>query len=148
MSDLKARLLNDMKDAMRAQAKDQLMVIRLLTSAIKQYEVDNRVDVDDTIVLGILEKQCKQRRESIKQYQDAGRDDLVQQERFELELIQAYLPAQMTEDELSALVKEAVSATAATGIKDMGKVMAWLKPKAQGRVDMSLASAAIKSALE
>lgn len=148
MSDLKARLLNDMKDAMRAQAKDQLMVIRLLTSAIKQYEVDNRVDVDDTIVLAILEKQCKQRRESIKQYQDAGRDDLVQQERFELDLIQAYLPAQMTPEELAALVKEAISTTQAAGIKDMGKVMAWLKPKAQGKVDMSLASAAIKQALE
>jgi len=147
MSALKQRIVDDMKSAMRAKDKDRLMTIRAILAAIKQQEVDTREDVDDTDVLAILDKQSKQRRESISQYSEAGRDDLVAQEELELGFIQEYLPEPMSDDEIQSLIKEAIDATEASSMKDMGKVMAYIKPKAQGRADMGKISGKIKSAL-
>ena len=147
MSALKERLVEDMKTAMRAKEKDRLMTVRTLLAAIKQQEVDTREDVDDTAILAILDKQSKQRRESIKQFSEAGRDDLVAQEELELGFIQVYLPEPLTADEIQALIDEAVEATGATSMKEMGKVMAHIKPKAQGRADMGKISGLIKAAL-
>ena len=147
MSALKQRLVDDMKSAMRAKEKDRLLTVRTLLAAIKQQEVDTREDVDDTDVLAILDKQSKQRRESISQFSSAGRDDLVAQEELELGFIQEYLPEPMSDDEIQSLIKEAVDATEASSMKYMGKVMAYIKPKAQGRADMGKISGQIKSAL-
>jgi len=147
MSALKDRITDDMKSAMRAKEKDRLMTIRTILAAIKQQEVDTREDVDDTAILAILDKQSKQRRESISQFTKAGRDDLVAQEELELGFIQEYLPEPMTDDEVQALIKEAIEATQASSMKDMGKVMAHIKPKAQGRADMGKISGQIKAAL-
>lgn len=147
MSLLKARITEDMKTAMRAHEKAQLGVIRLILAAIKQQEVDTRVEMDDTAVLVVLDKMTKQRRESIRQYGDAGRTDLVDQEVFELGIIQAYLPQQLSEAELDALLQQAVAETGAASVRDMGKVMTWLKPKVQGRTDMGQVSGLIKTRL-
>lgn len=147
MSELKDRLVNDMKLAMRAKDKDRLMTIRTLLAAIKQQEVDTRKELDDADVLAILDKQSKQRRESISQYAKAGREDLVSQEELELGFIQEYLPEPLTEEEIQTLIQEAIAATGATSMKDMGKVMAHIKPLAQGRADMGKISGQIKSAL-
>ncbi len=147
MSQLKARLTEDMKSAMRAKEKDRLMTIRTILAAIKQQEVDTREDVDDTAILAILDKQSKQRRESISQFTTAGRDDLVAQEALELGFIKEYLPEPMTDDEVASLIKEAIGATGAESMKDMGKVMGYIKPKAQGRADMGSISSQIKAAL-
>ena len=144
---LKDRILQEVKDAMRAKDKPRLATLRLITAAIKQQEVDERIELNDTQVLALLDKMCKQRRESISQFEKAGRDDLIAQEASELELIQTYLPEQLAEDEIAALIDEAMAATGAASIKDMGKVMGQLKPKLQGRADMGAVSAMIKAKL-
>ncbi len=147
MSALKDRLVDDMKSAMRAKEKDRLMTVRTILAAIKQQEVDTREDVDEAGVLAILDKQSKQRRESIAQFSKAGRDDLVAQEELELVIIKEYLPEPLSADEVQSLIKEAIDATGAESMKDMGKVMAHIKPKAQGRADMGKISGLIKAAL-
>jgi len=144
---LKAQITADMKDAMRAKDKDRLGTIRLILAAIKQREVDERIELDDTQVLAVLDKMVKQRRDSITQYRDAGREELAAKEESELGVIQQYLPAALSEAEVDALIDEAVSASGAESIKDMGKVMGMLKPKVQGRADMGEVSARIKARL-
>ena len=144
---LKDRIQQDVKDAMRAREKQRLATIRLITAAIKQREVDERIELDDEQVLLVLDKMCKQRRESISQFEKAGRDDLIDVEVREMEVIQGYLPEQLGDDEIAALIDAAMSDTGATAIKDMGKVMRQLKPKLQGRADMSAVSAMIKARL-
>ncbi len=144
---LKDRILQDVKDAMRARDKPRLATIRLITATIKQQEVDERIELNDAQVLALLDKMCKQRRESISQFEKAGRDDLIAQEESELALIQTYLPEQLGEDEITALIDAAMADTGATSIKDMGKVMGQLKPKLQGRADMGAVSALIKAKL-
>ncbi len=147
MSELKKRLIEDMKSSMRAKEKDRLMTIRTILAAIKLQEVNTREDVDQAGVLAILDKQSKQRRESIAQFSKAGRDDLVAQEELELGFIQEYLPEPLSDDEVLVLINEAIDATSADSMKDMGKVMAHIKPKAQGRADMGKISGLIKAAL-
>ena len=144
---LRDRITEDMKTAMRAGAKERLATIRLALAAIKQREVDERITLDDTQVLAVLEKMIKQRREAIPQFESGGRADLVAKETAEIAVLQTYLPAQMSEAEVDALIAEAIAATGATTIKDMGKVMAVVKPKAQGRADMGAVSARIKQKL-
>ena len=144
---LKDRILQDVKDAMRSKDKPRLATLRLITAAIKQQEVDERIELDDAQVLALLDKMCKQRRESISQFEKAGRDDLIAQEVSELEIIQTYLPEQLGEDEITALIDETMAATGASSIKDMGKVMGQLKPRLQGRADMGAVSAMIKAKL-
>jgi uncharacterized protein YqeY len=144
---LKERITEDMKSAMRAGEKARLATIRLALAAIKQREIDERVTLDDSQVLAVLEKMIKQRREAIVQFQSGARADLVAKETAEIAVLQGYLPAQMSEAELDALIAEAISATGAASIKDMGKVMAVVKPKAQGRADMGAVSARIKQRL-
>ena len=146
-SELKDRVVDDMKSAMRAKEKDRLMTVRNILAAIKQQEIDTREELDDTAVLAIIDKMCKQRRESISQFTDAGRDDLVAQEELELSFLQDYLPEAMSDDEVQSLIKEALDATGASSMKDMGQVMAYIKPKAQGRADMGKISGLIKSAI-
>jgi uncharacterized protein YqeY len=147
MSVLKDRLQADMKAAMKAGEKDRLGVIRLIMAAIKQREVDERIQLDDAQVLAVLDKMVKQRRESIAQFQAAGRDDLVAAEQAELGVIQDYLPQALSETEVESLINEALAESGASGIGDMGKVMAILKPKMQGRADMAAVSARVKSLL-
>lgn len=144
---LKEKITNDMKDAMRAGDKARLSVIRLILAAIKQREVDERIILDDTQVLTVLDKMLKQRRDSVTQFQKGNRQDLADQELFEIKLIQSYLPAQLSEVELDRLVADAIKASAAASIKDMGKVMGLLKPQVQGRADMGAVSARIKTKL-
>ena len=139
--------MQDVKDAMRAKDKPRLATLRLITAAIKQQEVDERIELNDAQVLALLDKMCKQRRESISQFEKASRDDLIAQEASELELIQTYLPEQLSDDEIAALIEETMAATGAASIKDMGKVMGQLKPKLQGRADMGAVSAMIKAKL-
>lgn len=149
MSDasLKARIQEDVKAAMRSKDKERLGTLRLITAAIKQKEVDERIELTDTDVLAVLEKMVKQRNDSISQYQQAGRDDLVAKEQAELDIIKTYLPEQMSEAELEALVSDIVAATGASGMQDMGKVMGQVKPKVQGRADMGLVSKMVKARL-
>ena len=144
---LKDRIQQDVKDAMRAKDKTRLAAIRLITAAIKQREVDERIELDDAQVTAVLDKMAKQRRESISQFEKAGRDDLIAQEVMELEMIQSYLPEQLGEDEINALIDSAMQATGATSIKDMGKVMGQLKPKLQGRADMGKISGLVTQKL-
>jgi uncharacterized protein YqeY len=144
---LKAQITEDMKSAMRAGDKERLGTIRLALAAIKQREVDERITLDDPQVLGVLEKMIKQRREAITQFASGGRADLVSKETAEIGVLQAYLPAQMNAAEIDALITEAIAATGASSIKDMGKVMAAVKPKAQGRADLGAVSARIKQKL-
>jgi len=144
---LKERLTEDMKTAMRSADKERLGTVRLALAAIKQREVDERISLDDAQVLAVLEKMIKQRREAIAQFQTGGRADLVAKETAEIGVLQQYLPAQMSEAEVDALIAAAISATGATSIKDMGKVMAAVKPKAQGRTDMGALSNRIKQKL-
>jgi uncharacterized protein YqeY len=144
---LKDRLTEDMKTAMRAADKERLGTVRLALAAIKQREVDERVSLDDAQILGVLEKMIKQRREAIVQFQSGGRADLVAKETAEIAVLQQYLPAQMEEAEIDALIAAAIQSTGAASIKDMGKVMAVVKPKAQGRTDMGALSARIKQKL-
>ena len=144
---LKARITEDMKAAMRGGDKRRLGVIRLIQSAIKQREVDERVELDDAQVIVTLDKMLKQRRDSIEQYQKASREDLAEQEAFEIGVIQEYMPAALSEAEIDALVDEAIAATGASSMRDMGEVMGRLKPKLQGRADMGEVSKRIKSRL-
>lgn len=144
---IKENLNNDIKDAMRAKDKNLLTTLRLITAAVKQIEVDERIEVDDARMLVILDKMTKQRKESIAQYEKANREDLVAQERFELGVIAKYMPEPMSAAEIDKLVHEAIVSTKAEKMADMGKVMAELKPKLQGRADMSQVSALIKAKL-
>jgi uncharacterized protein YqeY len=144
---LKVRIQDDVKAAMRARDKSRLSVLRMVTAAIKQKEVDERTELDDTAVLQVLDKMAKQRRESLEQYRSAGRDDLAGQEQFELDLIAEFLPEPLGEEELAALIREAISATGAAGMRDMGKVMQALRDKVQGRADMKAVSGAVKGIL-
>ena len=132
---------------MRSGEKERLGVIRLITSAIKQREVDERIVLDDTQVLSVLEKMIKQRKESVAQFQAGNRQDLVDKENSEITLLQGYMPSQLSDAELDSLIGEAVTATGASSIKDMGKVMAIIKAKAQGRADMAAVGAKIKAKL-
>jgi len=136
-----------MKAAMRAGEKERLGVIRMITSAIKQREVDERIVLDDAQVLVVLEKMIKQRKESVAQFQAGNRQDLVDKESAEITLLQTYMPSRLSDAELDALIAEAVAATGAASIKDMGKVMAVIKAKAQGRADMAAVGAKIKAKL-
>lgn len=149
MSDtsLKQQLTADMKSAMKAKDKQRLTTIRLILSALKQVEVDERIEVDDERLIIILDKMAKQRRESISQYEQAGREDLAEIEQSELDIIKAYLPAALSQQEIAQLVEQAITATSASSMKEMGKVMAMLKPQLQGRADMSQVSQLIKSQL-
>ena len=144
---LREQLTADMKDAMRAKDKERLGTIRLVLAAIKQREVDERIELDDTQVLVVLDKMLKQRRDSIKQYRDAGREELAAVEESEIAVIQGYLPAALSDEEIDTLINEAVAASGAEGMKDMGKVMGQLKPKLQGRADMGQVSGKIKARL-
>jgi len=136
-----------MKSAMRAGEKSKLATIRLILAAIKQVEVDTRNDLDNSQVLAVLDKMVKQRRESISQYEQAGRNELAEKEHQEITVIQEYLPEQLGEDEITSLIDEAIAATGAESMRDMGKVMGQLKPKLQGRADMGAVSARIKARL-
>lgn len=147
-ANLKTKIQEDMKQAMRDKNSQRLGAIRLILAAVKQIEVDQRIVVDDQTLLGILDKMAKQRRDSIAQFQAANRPDLVEQEQFELEIIQEYMPAQLSETEINNLVAEAIKATQAQSIKDMGKIMAILRPKVQGRADMAIVSNKLKQQLE
>ena len=144
---LKERITEDMKTAMRAGEKERLATVRLLLAAIKQREVDERITLDDGQVVAVIEKMIKQRREAIGQFESGGRSDLVAKETAEIGVLQGYLPAQLTTAEVDALITEAIAATGAASIKDMGKVMGFVKPKAQGRTDMGALSARIKQKL-
>ena len=147
MMSLKDRIKDDMKAAMRSGEKERLGVIRMITSAIKQREVDERIALDDTQVLSVLEKMIKQRKESLVHFQAGNRQDLVDKEAAEITLLQGYLPFQWSDAEIDALILDAVAATGAASIKDMGKVMAIIKGKAQGRADLGAVGAKIKAKL-
>jgi hypothetical protein len=144
---LKERITEDMKAAMRAGDKERLSTIRMVQAAIKQREVDERIALDDTQVLSVLEKMIKQRKESISQFEQGGRPDLAAKEQTEILLLQDYLPAQLSDAELETIIKEAIASSGATSVKDMGKVMAAVKAHAAGRADMGAVSARIKAAL-
>ncbi|MGL6222160.1 MAG: GatB/YqeY domain-containing protein [Steroidobacteraceae bacterium] len=144
---LKERITEDMKSAMRAGEKERLGTIRMLQAAIKQREVDERVLLDDAQVLAVVEKMLKQRKESIAQFEQGNRPDLAAKEQAEIELLVVYLPAQLTDAEVDALIQEAIASTGAASVKDMGKVMGVVKAKAAGKADMGAVSARIKAAL-
>lgn len=144
---LKQHLNADVKDAMRSKDKPRLAALRLMTAAIKQREVDDRVELQDADITAILDKMAKQRRESISAYEKADRQDLVAQEAFELDLINSYLPKPLSDDEIKTMIKKAIDTTGASEIKDMGKVMGILKPQMQGRADMGNVSNIIKKQL-
>jgi len=144
---LKERITEDMKTAMRSGEKERLGVIRMLQAAIKQREVDERITLDDAQVLAVLEKMLKQRRESIAQYESGGRADLAAKEAAEIAVLQVYMPAQLSEAELDALIAAAITQTGAASIKDMGKVMGIVKSQAAGRADMGAVGARIKARL-
>lgn len=144
---LKQNLSEAMKAAMKGGDKPRLGVIRLVMAAIKQVEVDERIELDDERVLAVLDKMVKQRRESISQYTAAGRDDLVQQEEYEVSVLQDFLPEALSDDEIEQMIAQAVDETGASSIKDMGKVMGLLKPQMQGRADMGAVSGKIKTRL-
>ena len=144
---LKPRIQDDIKTAMKAKDKDRLATLRLISAAIKQREVDERIELDDTQVLATLEKMIKQRRDSIAQYEQAGRAELAAKEQAEVQIIQTYMPESLSPEEISALIDEAIAETGAAAMKEMGKVMGVLKPKMQGRADMGQVSALVKSKL-
>ncbi len=147
MTNLQDRIKDDMKAAMRAKEKARLGVIRLILAAIKQREIDERITLGDTQILAVLEKMVKQRRDSIKQYEDANRQELADQEHSEIVILQEYLPEQMDTNEVEAIIVEIIGDTGASGPQDMGKVMAALKPRIQGRADMGQASQLVKTKL-
>ncbi|MFK7862243.1 MAG: GatB/YqeY domain-containing protein [Granulosicoccus sp.] len=147
MSETRQRILDDIKTAMKAGDKPRLATLRLMSAAIKQREVDERIELDEESVIVILDKMLKQRRESITQYSKAGRDDLVAVEQTESDLIQAYLPAQLSDEEIIRIVEAAVTESGAASVKDMGKVMGLVKPQMQGRADMASVSKIIKDRL-
>ncbi|WP_334109151.1 GatB/YqeY domain-containing protein [Methylobacillus sp.] len=144
---IKAQITEDMKAAMRAKDSARLGAIRLLQAAIKQREVDERIELDDSQVIEAIEKMLKQRRDSISQYEAANRQDLADVEKFEVTVLQTYLPAALTDDEVNAIITDVIAETGASGIKDMSKVMAAVKPKVLGRADMGKISGLIKSGL-
>ena len=144
---LKAQITEDMKAAMKSGDKDRLKVIRLIMAAMKQVEVDNRIELDDAGVLGVLDKMVKQRRDSVEQFVKGGREDLAAIERYEIEVLEQYLPDQLSDAELAALVDEVIKATGASGMSDMGKVMGQIKARAAGRADMGAVSARVKDRL-
>lgn len=144
---LKERIQEDMKNAMRARASERLGTIRLMLAAIKQREIDERITLDDTQILAVLDKMLKQRRESIIQFVNAGREDLAAKERNEITVIQDYMPAALSDAELDALIDAAIAESGAQAVKDMGKVMAIVRPQVQWRGDMSAVSARIKARL-
>jgi hypothetical protein len=146
-STLKPQLTDDMKSSMKSGDKHRLGVVRLILAAIKQIEVDERIELDDTRILAVLDKMVKQRRESIAQYGKGGRDDLVAVEEAEIVIIQEYLPAALSEAEINTIVEQSIESTGAASIKDMGKLMGVLKPQLQGRADMGKVSQLIKSRL-
>ncbi|MBB5189088.1 hypothetical protein HNQ57_003388 [Zhongshania antarctica] len=145
---LKQTLSDAMKTAMRAKDKARLSAVRLILADIKRIEVDERIDIDDARVLAVLDKMLKQRRDSISQYDGAGRVDLADQERFEMDVIQSFLPTPLSEAELDALISTAITSTGADSIKNMGQVVAILKPQVQGRADMGMVSQKVKSQLQ
>ncbi len=147
MSELKQQLTADMKQAMRDKDKPRLGVVRLALAAIKQREVDERVELDDTQVLAVLDKMVKQRRDSVRQFEEAGRQDLADQESFEITVLQTYLPEALGDNELDVLIDEAIATSGASSMKEMGKAMGILKPKVQGRADMGAVSAKLKARL-
>lgn len=144
---LKARIQDEMKAAMRAREKQRLGTIRLIQAEIKRIEVDERIEVDDERLLVVLDKMCKQRRDSVQQYLAAERQELADQENAEIAIIQEFLPAQLSDDELATMIDQAISNSGAESMKDMGKVMGQLKPKLQGRADMGAVSKLIKAKL-
>ncbi len=144
---LKGQIQDDMKTAMKAGDKDRLKVVRLILAAIQQIEIDERTELDDAAVLGVLNKMVKQRRDSISQFRDGGRDDLAETEQDEIAVIENYLPEQMSDDELDAMIGKAISETGAESIRDMGKVMAAIKAQAEGRADMAAVGAKVKTIL-
>ena len=147
MSDLKERIAEATKTAMKARDKARVAALRLVGADIKRVEVDERKMLDDAAVLVVLDRMRKQRNDSLKQYRDAGRDDLADKEQFELDLIQEFLPQALSEDEIAALIDDAMASTGATTMQDMGKVMGILKSQVQGRADMGQVSAQVKAKL-
>jgi len=147
MSELKARLTADMKAAMKSGDKERLAVIRMLLAAIKQKEVDERVELRDADIIAVLNKQAKQRKESIDQFRNAGRNDLADSESFELSIIESYLPQPLSEAELDQLIQTAITEIGATSMAQMGQVMNLVRERAAGRADMALVSAKVKAAL-
>lgn len=147
MSELKAAINTAMKEAMKAREKERLGTIRLIMSEFKRIEVDERVELDDARVLAILDKMLKQRRDSVTQYEAAAREDLAAIERAEMAVINEFLPEALGDDEIAALIRDAVAASGATSVRDMGAVMAILKPKVQGRADVAVVSQKVKAAL-
>jgi hypothetical protein len=146
-SPLKLTIQDSVKDAMRAKDKPRLGVLRQITASIKQVEVDNRVDLSDDDIIVILTKMCKQRREALEQYENAGRDDLADIEKAELAIIEEFLPEALSEEEIAEAIKAAIAEAGASSIKDMGAVMNILRPKIQGRADMGAVSGQVKAAL-
>ena len=146
-SALKTRINDDVKTAMRSKDKDRLATLRLITAAVKQKEVDERIELNDDQIIAVLEKMLKQRKDSIDQYEKAGRDELADKEKSEMVIIEEYMPEQLSDDEISALIDEAIAATGASEMKDMGKVMGMLKPKLAGKADMGAVSGKIKAKL-
>ena len=144
---LKTRILEDVKSALRAQERERLGVLRLITAAMKQKEVDERIELDDEQVLGVLEKMIKQRRESLEQFEKAAREDLAARERYELEVIQSYMPAPLSEADLAALIQSTIQQLGASSVRDMGVVMNALRGQVQGRADMKAVSLAVKARL-
>ncbi len=147
MPSLKETIKDTMKAAMKSGDKTRLGTIRMILAAIKQIEVDERIELDDSRIIAVLDKMLKQRRESIRQYQDAYRNDLADIEAAEILVIQEFLPQPLSEEEIKQMIQQAINDTGAESIKDMGKVMGLLKPKMQGRADMAVVSAQIKTAL-
>jgi uncharacterized protein YqeY len=144
---LKTQIAEDMKSAMRAKDAPRLAAIRLLMAGVKQREVDERIELDDVAITAVVEKQIKQRRDAITQYEAGGRPELADAERFEIEVLQAYLPEPLSADAVAAIIRQAIADTGAAGAKDMGKVMAAVKPQIAGRADMGAVSGQIKGAL-
>ncbi len=144
---LKIRITEDMKTAMRARDTARLGAIRLLLAAIKQIEVDQRIEPDDAVIISVIEKMIKQRKDSISQFQGAGRQDLVDAEQFEIEVINAYMPQALSAAEVAAIIAAAVADSGASSMQEMGKVMAIVKPQLAGRADMGQVSAAVKARL-
>ena len=144
---LKVRITDDMKSAMKAGDKDRLKAVRLIMAAIKQVEVDNRIELDDAGILGVLEKMLKQRRDSVSQFKQGGREDLADIELAEIDVVNTYMPEQMDDAELDTLIDETIQATGAESIRDMGKVMGIIKSKAAGRADMGAVGARVKARL-
>ena len=144
---LKDQITEDMKSAMKAGEKDRLKVVRLMLAAIKQIEIDKRIELDDSAVLAVLDKMVKQRRDSVEQFENGNREDLAAIERAEIQILETYLPEQLSADELAAMVDEVIAATGAESMRDMGKVMGQIKAKAAGRADMGVVSATVKERL-